>query len=151
MGRRKRQYQPQPFESSGKSKAYIAIYPDMMDSPAYHDLTPTQRDLYLWCKRQLYGQKDISSMPQHYFYFNRAMWCEKYQLYGDGNRAGFSRDMEALISHGFVDCVYSGKISRTKSIYRLSSRWQDYGTQRFTVPDDCITERMRKKKWKGMA
>ena len=50
--------------------------------------------------------------------------------------------MAALIEHGLIDCVQSGYSTRSKSLYRFSTRWQLYGTDRFTVPVSVMTTSM---------
>jgi hypothetical protein len=130
-------YQKKAYESTGSSSDVSAnIYDSMILSLAYNELTPKQRDLYMHCKLQLYRvpdkQKPDPTDPPK-FYFNKYLWCTKYKLYAGSSDNGFIRDMNALIDKGFIRCVSSGKTTRTKSIYQLSSKWSDYGTSRFEI------------------
>jgi hypothetical protein len=150
MGRKKK-YVPKGFESTGRSGDTSAnIYRSMMLHPACRDLTPNQFRLYVYCKSELYGKSrhDLDGFPEHVradmtcFTFNKAKW-HKDGLYGlYSNYGQFYRDMAALIEHGFVDCVQSGFSTRTKSLYKLSNRWQLWGTENFTVPPSVMTTPM---------
>ena len=135
MSRKKHTYVKKAFESTGTSSDVSAnIYETMLLSPAWLDLSASQKVLYLTCKAQYYAEKhkpvedDVTT-----FTMNLAKWADKYQLYAKSNQRSFHRDMAALISHGFVSCVSSGKITRTKSIYRFSSKWQRYGEADFEI------------------
>lgn len=149
MSRRKK-YEPKPFEhdpSSGSPPISASIFGSMLQSAAWKALTPKQHDLYLLCKYQLYGQgkQDKRDFPEVYrqdntcFTMNRTKWADLYGLYKRNNAEGFYRDMSALIEKGFVDCVVNGKATRTKSLYRLSTRWRLYGTDNYTVPANLKT------------
>ena len=41
-----------------------------------------------------------------------------------------------------LDCIQSGYTTRTKSLYRFSTRWQLWGTKDFTVPTSVMTTSM---------
>ena len=134
MSRRRTQYQKKPFESTGASHDVSAnLYASMLLSPAWMDLTAQQKTLYVMCKLQFYGEKQKPTDDPTTCTMNQAKWCKLYQLYKPGNERAFYRDMTALIEHGFVVCVSSGALGRTKSIYRLSSMWQKWGTTAFEV------------------
>ncbi|MDD4592242.1 MAG: hypothetical protein PHG06_17720 [Parabacteroides sp.] len=130
-------YEKKMFESTGSSNDVSAnIYYSMMTSLAYQELTPKQRDLYTHCKLQYYrisAKQRPEAEDQTQFYFNKYLWHGTYKLYNKGNEKSFYKDMDALIDRGFIRCVSSGKISRTKSVYQFSHKWQDYGTDRFHI------------------
>ena len=146
MARRKTQYQKKPFESDGNGSDVSAnIYMSMLMSPAYRALTPRQQQLYTYCKVQYYAEKKKPDDNQLRFTMNRSKYVTLYGLYDDNNRAAFYRDMDALIAHGFVKCVNSGKNTRTKTIYEFSSMWQNYGSQAFVVSNADMTASGAKK------
>lgn len=141
---RKKPYEPKAFESARqgrtkRSEAFASIYHSMLTSPAYMDLTHRQRDLYTYCKLQYYGESPTGS-PE--FTMNRCKWNERYRLYSEGNSNAFYKDMEALINHGFVDCIFQGGAVKKKNRYRLSDRWRDFGTDKFKMPPQCMTAAM---------
>lgn len=147
MSKRRTQYQKKAFESTGVSHDVSAnLYASMLLSPAWMDLTAQQKTLYVMCKLQLYGERRKPTDDPATFTMNRSKWCELYKLYKPGNQAGFYRDMTALIEHGFVVCVESGACTRTKSIYRLSSAWQRWGTEAFEVSVSDMTLSMVRKR-----
>ena len=138
---KKKVYLKKKFESTGvPSDTSANIYESMLLSPAWKSLTSNQQVLYLTCKAQYYAEKTTHKPAQYpdgneaLFTMNRAKWRDKYELYTGNNSAGFYRDMKALIEKGFIACIESGRNTRTKSIYLLSHRWRDYGTDRFKVP-----------------
>lgn len=128
------------FESTGVSSDTSAnIYESMMCSRAWKELTPSQKVLYLTCKSQYYAEKRKPDDNRECFTMNRAKWAGKYELYSIGSGRIFSRDMAALITHGFVTCAYADRSPTSKNIYRFSSMWQCYGTPQFKVTQDDWT------------
>ena len=143
---RRRKYLPKTFESTNenrkKSEAFASIYSSMMTSEAFISLTARQKTLYLYCKLQYYAE---SPRGEPEFTMNQGKWCGKYQLYAKGNAQAFYKDMEALINHGFVDCIYQGGAMHRKNRYKLSDRWRLYGTDKFEVPCSVMTAGMLRK------
>lgn len=113
----------------------------MLTSPAWFDLTDKQRILYLICKDQYYHEKTFSQESEQ-FTMNQGKWKHRYKLYNDGNEKGFYRDMKALIEHGFIICVTSGKNTRSKSVYAFSGMWRNWGTEQFKVLPSQMTSGM---------
>ena len=147
MSKHRTQYQKKPFESTGASHDVSAnLYSSMLLHPAWMALTAQQKTLYVMCKLQLYGEKKKPTDDPATFTMNRAKWCDLYGLYNPGNERAFYRDMTALIEHGFVVCVESGACTRTKSIYGLSSMWQQWGTEAFEVSVSEMTLSMVRKR-----
>lgn len=146
MSRRRHQYQKKPFESTGASNDTSAnIYMSMLLSAAWRSLTAQQQRLYLYCKAQLYAEKQKPNNDPLCFTMNQSKWAELYGLYEKSNAKGFYRDMSALIEKGFITCVQCGAITRTKSIYRFSNMWQNYETDAFTVSPSEMTLAMQRK------
>ena len=122
--KRKARYVKKSFESMGNSSDVSAnLYMSMLLSPAWLDLTANQQRLYLYCKAQYYGDKRKPLDDPINFTFNRSKWCSLYKLYSGGNHAGFERDRDALISHGFIRVVENGNLTRTKSVYAFWDMW----------------------------
>ena len=148
---RKRPYIPKDFESAkGSGDTSANIYSSMQKHPAWKSLSPSQKALYTACKAEYYGKSrhDLDSFGEEYrtdqtvFTFNRSKWKKgiegSYELYSNQN--SFYKDMDSLILHGFIDCVICGSSTRTKSLYRYSSRWQFWGTERFSLPASVMTD-----------
>lgn len=130
MGKQKiRPYQKKSFESTGISSDTSAnVYSSMQKSLAWQHLTAQQKVLYLACKDQYYAEKKKPYLNPEYFTMNQSKWADMYCLYKRNNAAAFYRDMEQLITHGFIRCVECGSTTRTKSIYSFSDLWQQYDT-----------------------
>lgn len=141
MGRRA--YKPKSFESSGRYKTKSGrskadttanIYESMLRSDAWKDLSSKQQVLYLYCKAQYYGKTkpgaDFPDIPElqgeDFFYLNRDLVISEYELYTEGNRAKFYKDMDCLTKHGFIQKVTSGKSSHQRNIYRFVDGWIDW-------------------------
>lgn len=113
------------------------------------NLTANQQRLYLYCKAQYYDEKKKPiEGDRESFTMNQHKWMTKYKLYKRGNESGFYRDMEALISHGFVTCFARGGNGCFKNIYRFSSMWQKYGTDSFKLTPSDMTAQMHRKSLK---
>lgn len=137
MSKVRAKYKPKSFESDGNSSDVSAnIYMSMIMSEKWNNLTKNQRLLYLYCKAQLYAEKrkptpiansnvENDNDNRLYFTMNKSKWCDTYKLYANGSDNMFYKDMNALVKNGFVELVESGKHTRTRSIYKLSSKWQD--------------------------
>ncbi len=145
-GYRKRRYVKKPFESKGSNSDTSAnIYMSMLQSEAWHALTPNQQVLYVYCKAQYYAEKKHPNGDPLCFTMNQSKWNKLYGLYTKNNARGFYRDITALIEHGFIICVESGQATRTKSIYRFSDAWQRYGTEAFRIaPSEMNTTLLRR-------
>lgn len=129
-------YRRKPYESAKTGPhdhdGYVGIYRSMTGSPAWHALTGDQVKLYIFCREQIAArQKPGNDFPMYaayqgneVFYMN---WkkVQYFRLYG-ANRSKFYRDLAALCEIGFIDCLFNGKKSRQKSVYRLSEKWQKY-------------------------
>lgn len=123
----------EPFECSPyESKAYVRIFLDMVNSPAFKDLSYKQQLLYFYMKIQ-FGQKD-SKKPngKHLqFYFNRGLYKNTLELYS--NDGQFRKDRDALIKHGFIICIDDGSLTRSKTIYQFSDKWQLFDKENFQI------------------
>lgn len=140
MGRKKQTYQPHQRRPNS-SVAFVQVFHDMLDSPAFHDLTAKQVQLFLYCLRETHGRATADD-PQHdtaRFYFNRHLQTVVHELYAPSDYRGFERDMQSLIEHGFCDMVSSGYATKEKNVYRLSSRWHHWGSKAFSMPESCMS------------
>lgn len=149
-GKKSKAKPPRPDEAHAGETRFFRVHTDMLESPAYKDLSPMQKILLIHCKNEAHGraqadEKKRTGKPaaESLFYMNRGLYVSKFNLYSEGNYKGFRRDMAALIEHGFVDCVRSGYSERTQSLYRLSGRWKSYGSSGYKVPEEVKTNFMR--------
>ena len=117
----------------------------MLMSTAWQSLSKSQQVLYMYCKAQYYAEKKKPENNPLYFTMNKSKWNKLYNLYTNSNSAGFYRDIQELILKGFIICVESGAVTRTKSIYSYSNMWQKYGTKEFEVLPNQMTLSMQRK------
>lgn len=142
------------LQRPGSKKNFVQLYHDMLDSPAFHDLSGSQAKLFLYCRREAFGraQSDyesgnieglsFSGESSRLFYLNEALVKKQHKLYNANDKRGFRRDMEALVSHGFVDVVLNRAVSHKPNVYALSTRWTKWGTEEFSTPDSVKTTHM---------
>lgn len=150
MATKPKQYKKKGFESTGTNSDTSAnIYESMLLSPAWMDLTASQKVLYLTCKAQYYAEKTKPLDDGTCFTMAPQKWADKYGLYAKTNGEGFYRDISALIEHGFIRCRQGGKASRTKTIYQFSEKWKLYGSPAFSIDMNERTEGMRERIRKG--
>lgn len=128
---RRKPYRPKSFESSGRSGDTSAnIYESMLLSPAFMDLTPKQRLLYVYMKAQYYGKKkpgkvhpEVKSLQREDLFYFPLSIAEKYKLYTRANKRQFYNDIKVIESHGFIKTVSSGKSTKSRSIYQFVNDW----------------------------
>lgn len=142
MSRKSKQdYSPQKFETklgTANCNLNARIYCSMMESNAWMKLNNNARLLYLYMKMQYYGQKTISGYesnlvkasrgytsvrPSEYFYFNEHLWKHKYKLFS--NNSSFYKARDMLVEYGFIEIVVNGRFTQTRSVYKLSDKWQE--------------------------
>lgn len=152
MSKKRDKYIPKSFEScvnflpkrkNGNNATDVSanIYISMLMSKALHNLTGKQKELYLYCKAQYYGEK--KNNEEHLTYFekeenlqpniekrftmNKTKWDDIYGLYTKNGKRHFYSDMKALEENGFIIILENGKQTRTKNIYEFSNNWTKFG------------------------
>lgn len=119
----------------------------MLMHPAFYTLKPRAQALYLYCKNACWrkSRKEWEELKELEFYMNKAKYVHTYKLYTEGNTKAFIEDMNALIEHGLVDCIYQGQTQRKNNIYSLSARWLEYDTDNYTIPPSVCTLSLKRK------
>ena len=151
MGKRANITAPyQAFESSGhiydghhkyidmqgklRADSMIGVTTSMIFHPAWLDLTPHQRCLYLAAKYQYKSAadrpRDNNSDPKYkgisgknYVYLNERL-IDQFAIYSKKNHTTLYKDIKVLVEHGFIVPVEREHNQRT--IYQLSDEWQNY-------------------------
>lgn len=115
---------------------FVPLYKTLAESPAFLDLSDKQRLILLY----MYGQKffagknrpheaDLPNLSEEEraecFYFNQAV-AAKWKLRGKNDGALYTKDIPALIEHGFIDAVANGRANHSRSIYKYSTRWKQW-------------------------
>lgn len=134
-------FAPMPKKGNKRKDKSANVYYSMLMSKAWRELTGNQKELYLFCKLQQFGES--LSYEEHAteiekqnlekpnlsdrFTMNKSKWCELYQLYTEQNAKRFYNDMKRLIELGFVELLQSGRTNKTKNIYKFSDKWKKRG------------------------
>lgn len=130
MGK-KQKYARKLYESDGGvHDTYTMIFTSMLKSEAFKDLTSKEKVVYVCMKLQTVGTKkprnDYPNIPdlqyEECIYFPLSL-AEEFGLYSRNSRKEFYSTIESLESHGFIKKISSGRNTRQKSIYKLSSDW----------------------------
>lgn len=132
MPKKKNKSTHQQFESNTTHGRFTKICNDMIDSPAFNNLSLRQQGLYLQFKKK-YMQKVLDGVVVQSNVNNISFtYKEAKQIYGDMRT--FRDDIEALIDNGFIKLIaqggksnyYSGEKSCFSSnIYGFSSEWKN--------------------------
>jgi len=117
-------YRHESFESSTEQGKFTKICDDMMESPAWLDLSLRQQGLYLYIKKKytqkksngikISDNKDDISLPKR----------EAILLYGDLRT--FRADRDKLVANGLIEIVQLGWNTRTANIYGFSDNWKSF-------------------------
>ena len=112
----------QPFEGSNPRGQFTKITRDMMQSPAWQDLSLRQQGLYLYLKakytqRTIHG--NVESANQDNLSLPKTEWYPN--LYGDYRT--FAADMQKLEDNGFISTIRYGKATHQCNLYGLASDW----------------------------
>jgi len=143
-----------------KTKGRFAlISSDVFESNAFKTLTDRQKVLYIHCVNEEFHPKrykpDKDDLKK--FYFNELIWSDKtdpetgrtgYGLYSITRKTSFYRDMDALIMHGFIKCVYCGANAKHRNIYKYSDKWKRYGKPGFEILPEEMTKSLMNKNFK---
>lgn len=141
---RKRKWTARAFESQGqrftdpvtgaiRADTSANVYESMLLHPAFTTMKPRQQMLYIACKAQFYGhRKPKADFPtteavqgDDCFYMNREL-ATRYGNYTKSMTKELYGDLGELQRRGFIECVSSGKATKSKSIYRFCSNWKDW-------------------------
>lgn len=113
------------FESYTSNARHYRIANNMTESKAWKDLNVYARDLYHYMKSK-YNSKNENNISCTYE--------EGMELM---SKASFTKAMDSLINHGFIEIVQNGRNQRKPNIYGFSDKWQQY-------PDIEITPRPKR-------
>ncbi|OPY68377.1 MAG: hypothetical protein A4E57_01800 [Syntrophorhabdaceae bacterium PtaU1.Bin034] len=103
---------------------YVALPWKMLNHKAYIKLPPNAKGMLPY----FLGKVKIHMM-EHQYYHAEFSLTYKEAVHLDCARRTFTRIIIALIEHGFIDPVHWGV--RNSTIYRLSKRWEMFGTAAF--------------------
>lgn len=108
----------------GYEGGYVPMHWKLLNHPAYIKLPPTARGMLPY----FLGKVKIGPLDAKYTYQEFQFSYTEATRYGCARRS-FYRVIEDLVGHGFIDPVHRGV--RNPSIFRLSRRWEAFGTAAF--------------------
>lgn len=138
MGRKKPIPLPDCFSMYPTADKWIPVALSLLNSIAWRALNARQQALYICCAIQK-GKPGTVNAPgkdnptvqefqnDRVFYMN---WrkARGFGIYREKSNHTFYNDIKALIDAGFIECLYHGKQTREKSVYKLSTQWRQAGT-----------------------
>ena len=125
-----------PWQAKEPNEDFLPITRSMRKSPAYRALNAKQKDLLLLCwiqgnpksRGKAHLPRDDFPDVDKFKHDNVFYMCRNKavldNIYEENNRKYYI-DMMALEKYGFIDRLEQGH-KGTQSIYKLSSRWQEY-------------------------
>ena len=94
------------------SGRFIPLTHELIDSPAWKDLSPTDKVIYIQIYRQYNGRNDHDlKLPYSQMDFAPAT---------------ISKSLRHLVDVGLIDIIKQGGLFKNCSIYGLSTRWKIY-------------------------
>ncbi len=124
MARKKITWKFKSFESTTSNGRWLRIAEDMLKSNAWQQLSVFEEALYLHMKSKFTVSKHGESNEKNISFTYR----EGMELM---SKRRFTKAIDRLIETGFVDIVEHWRHAKKPTIYGLSPRWKDYGTERF--------------------
>ena len=124
MSRKRQTWKLKEFESATTNGRWVRIAGDMMDSLAWKELTVYEEALYLHIKNKFRVNRLGESNERDISFTYR----EAKQLMTPRR---FTKAINRLHELGFIDFVEYWRHAKKPTIYGLSRRWRDYGTDRF--------------------
>ena len=127
------------YEVNGtfRDDTFAQIYESVLRSEAFQSLAPRVQMLYIYTRMQEMGKRKPNRelkntmveefvKSEDYFFFPSNVAAQYTSRY-NSKQSNLYKDMRTLEEHGFIDIVISGRNTRTKSVYRHSDRWKQYG------------------------
>ena len=118
MSRKKNKYIPPAFETSNAHDGYVALYRDMLYSPAFIALRATAKEVYIYLRSEYKGVSKGNTVKLPYNDF------EKYGV----NRHTLANAIDLLECFGFIS-VKRGGLEHAPSEYTLSTGWKNIRTK----------------------
>jgi hypothetical protein len=130
MGKNKQNYRP--FQSS-KGGRFIALFDDMMESPAWEQLTSSEIVLYLYMLKK-FRVKYVKGMVDKSNENDISMPKQEYMKLM--NNRTFFKSIDHLIELGFIKVIEGRYATRECNIYGFNDAWKHYGTDTFNIKDE---------------
>lgn len=135
MSKSKKQPFKPPYSASciqgNKFDTFGMICESMCKTKVFQDLTPSAKVMYVLCRVQSASEDGRRCLFQHAKQYEReysadcfvfpAQHMEKYGL----DRRNAKKQIDLLVSAGFLDIVEENRQQKLVNVYRFSSRWKE--------------------------
>ena len=120
--------------SNDRKDSVAGITMCMLSHPAFLDLKPRQRLLYLYAKAQFKAMAERNDFndkyPQYkghpeYIYLNHKLMIDVFEMYSKHSARELYSDIKILTEHGFIVPVGYDEESQ-RIIYKLIAEWQNW-------------------------
>lgn len=109
------------FESHTKKGKHLRIADNMMDSPAWAELSVYAESIYLLMKKK-FNYHNAENISLTYKEGMQKMSKDRYR-----------DSLDELIDYGFIKIIGGGWTVQKATIFAFSDQWKYYGTDQFTV------------------
>lgn len=92
--------------------SFVMLYSSLYTSNAYRDLKPISKDIYIGMV--LYAKGNFITEYPHRIYKNV---CSK---------STFQTSIKALVEHGFIEIISSGKFNHSPNKYQFCDKWHNW-------------------------
>lgn len=134
------------FRPDGKEDIETTAYKtmSMMLSEAHRDLSPRQRELLTVAYSQFFGARSRPCLDfpevemfgecrgNKFIYLNKKLLVDVFGLYSENNNSSMYKDIEALVSHGFLDRLTPKKDGQKKDGQRPNITIDENGQMKFS-------------------
>lgn len=130
----------------------------MMLSKAHRDLTPRQRELLTVAYSQFYGARSRPCLDfpevdvfkecrgNKHIYLNKKLLVDVFGLYSENNHSAMYKDIDALVTHGFLDRLTPRVNPKDKDGQRPNTTIDENGQMKFSRSIFSFSDKWRR--WK---
>lgn len=111
-----------PFEGRDPRGQFTKITRDMMNSPAWNDLSLRQQGLYLHLKAK-YTQKVTHGVLESSNRDNISLPYSEWHPTLYANYRSFASDIRKLEENGFIRTIFYGKATHRCNVYGFTDEW----------------------------
>lgn len=109
------------FESHSKKGKHLRLTDNMMESPAWQQLSVYAEHVYVRMKKK-FNYRNVDDVSLTYKEGTQKMGKDRY-----------TSALDELIDHGFIKIMDGGWTVQKATIFGFSDQWKHYGTDKFSV------------------
>jgi hypothetical protein len=119
-----------------KQKGKICLDNRLLNSSAFMKLSSLAQSVYLRFRQKMQWEKvNVGKRKNNWVNTNNGEIVFPYKEAKDYGFSGpsFTKALDELIEHGFIDMTFKGGLLNTPSRFAISNRWEKYGTPEFKL------------------